>query len=134
MKFLFLPEEHDPDSYVQAHGHQGFHDLSKTSIPWTDFFQETLAQKHTPNDIAGRAAFLQAAQALIDTMENIHLKTIMTTSIREIAGLTDEHIDKRPQMAVRKDAKNSVRQYARAVVAQLIKKDKQLKNKNLESY
>ena len=125
IKFLFLPEEHDPDSYIQAHGLQSFHDLSKTSIPWTDFFQETLAQKHTPNDIAGRAAFLQTAQALIDTMENIHLKTVMTTSVREIAGLTDEQVDTKPQMAARNDTKNSIHQHARAAVAQLIKKNNQ---------
>ena len=33
VKFLFLPPEHDPDSYVRTHGREAFADMLKQATP-----------------------------------------------------------------------------------------------------
>ena len=57
-RFLFLPDGHDPDSYVKAHGKEAFEDLVKHAEPLSDVLLKLLAG----ND---------AAEASVDTRARI---------------------------------------------------------------
>lgn len=46
LKFLFLPDNQDPDEYLQAHGHDSFASLMNKTRPLIDI----LWQKHTENE------------------------------------------------------------------------------------
>ena len=44
VKFLFLPAEHDPDSYVRAHGKDGFAAAVASAMPLSKFMLEAAAE------------------------------------------------------------------------------------------
>ncbi len=49
LEFLFLPPEHDPDSYVQAHGPEGFAQLLQQALPLSEFMLQALAARSDLN-------------------------------------------------------------------------------------
>ena len=64
VKFLFLPPEHDPDSYVRAHGREAFADMVKQATPLSKFLQESAAQDCDLGSAEGRAQLATRAKAL----------------------------------------------------------------------
>ena len=64
--FLFLPESHDPDSYVREFGRAGFETmLSKSVVPLSAYLFKQIAQQHDLATDEGKSAFLKALQPLI---------------------------------------------------------------------
>ena len=43
VRFLFLPPEHDPDSYVRAHGSEAFEQCIRQAVPLSRFLQDVAA-------------------------------------------------------------------------------------------
>lgn len=119
-RFLFLPDQHDPDSYLQSEGRAAFEKASEGAISWVDFFMKTLAETHTLNTVDGRAAYLQSASSHIDTMENDALKTTMSQAVHDAAGLDSQGIS--TPSPTRTQNNDRIGQYARAIIAQLAKK------------
>jgi DNA primase len=64
VKFLFLPPEHDPDSYVRAHGREAFADMVKQATPLSKFVLESAAQDCDLETAEGRAQLATRAKAL----------------------------------------------------------------------
>lgn len=64
VKFLFLPPEHDPDSYVRAHGREAFADLVKLATPLSKFLLESAAQDCDLTSAEGRAQLATRAKAM----------------------------------------------------------------------
>jgi DNA primase len=62
MKFLFLPADHDPDSYVREFGPEGFERCIAESIPLSRQLLETSAEGCELDTAEGRAAFLANAR------------------------------------------------------------------------
>ena len=84
LRFLFLPKEHDPDSFVQAYGLKKFEEKVSEAQPLSAFFLETLAADYNLNEAEGRAACLNAAISLVD---QIPTSTIRTQIEKELARL-----------------------------------------------
>ncbi len=57
-RFLFLPEGHDPDSYIQEHGKQGFQDQVEQAATLTEFLFSTLLSECNVKSLEGRSQFL----------------------------------------------------------------------------
>ncbi|NBX05942.1 MAG: DNA primase, partial [Betaproteobacteria bacterium] len=64
VKFLFLPPEHDPDSYVRAHGREAFADMVKQATPLSKFLLDSAAQDCDLGSAEGRAQLATRAKAL----------------------------------------------------------------------
>ncbi len=84
LRFLFLPKEHDPDSFVQVYGLKKFEEKVSEAQPLSAFFLETLAADYNLNEAEGRAACLNAAISLVD---QIPTSTIRTQIENELARL-----------------------------------------------
>lgn len=84
LRFLFLPKEHDPDSFVQAYGLKKFEEKVSEAQPLSAFLLETLAADYNLNEAEGRAACLNAAISLVD---QIPTSTIRTQIEKELARL-----------------------------------------------
>ena len=65
LDFLFLPPEHDPDSYVRAHGTQGFGALLNQALPLSEFLIRELSGRVDLESSEGRAHFLAEARPLL---------------------------------------------------------------------
>ena len=57
-RFLFLPDGHDPDTYIQQHGQQGFQNQIDNAATLTEFLFETLLAQCNVKSLEGRSQFL----------------------------------------------------------------------------
>jgi len=64
VKFLFLPPEHDPDSYVRELGAQAFDDLVRQAVPLSRQLLEQAAQDSDLETAEGRSKMLAQARPL----------------------------------------------------------------------
>ena len=65
LKFAFLPQEHDPDSFVRAHGREAFEEYLNQAQPFSDFLFERLARDLNLSGEAGQNELANKAVALI---------------------------------------------------------------------
>ncbi len=68
MRFLFLPESHDPDSYVRAYGVQALRACLDEAMPLSRFMLDELAARHDLGEAEGRAACVHEARPLFAQM------------------------------------------------------------------
>lgn len=64
MRFLFLPEGHDPDSYVRAFGVEAFRAYMGEAMPLSRFMLDELGTRHALDEAEGRAACMYEARPL----------------------------------------------------------------------
>lgn len=65
VRFLFLPAEHDPDSYVREFGAEAFRACMDDAVPLSRFLLEELAARHPMDEAEGRAACVHEARPLL---------------------------------------------------------------------
>ena len=63
--FLFLPDGHDPDSFVREHGADAFRQRSAGATPLTEFLLDELNHEIDLRSAEGRARFAHDAQPLV---------------------------------------------------------------------
>ncbi len=91
--FLFLPPEHDPDSYVREHGAAGFQKLAAhpTSLP--EFLLRELANPVDTNTVEGRARLVHEAKPLITQIAAPLLRLQILKELASMSGLTQAEIE-----------------------------------------
>jgi DNA primase len=82
IRFLFLPTEHDPDSYVRAYGTPAFEKAIKEATSFSGFFFKIVSEGHDLTSPEGRAQTHHAAKPLFLSMAPIALRSQM---LREVA-------------------------------------------------
>lgn len=65
IRFLFLPQEDDPDSYVRAHGKEAFEKLLDNATPLSQFLLSELTSRVDRTTDEGRVQLLKDAQPLV---------------------------------------------------------------------
>ncbi len=91
-RFLFLPSEHDPDSYVREHGKRAFEDRVAEAVPLS---KQIVALAGAGADFAtaeGRARFLAEARPLWATLPDGMLKRQLLGEIASRASLPAEEL------------------------------------------
>jgi len=84
--FAFLPPEHDPDSFVRAHGAEALRDWVAKAKPLSAWLLEMAAQGKSLEFAEGRAAAASEAQRLLKLMPSNALKSQM---VRDVARRFD---------------------------------------------
>ncbi len=64
VRFLFLPPEHDPDSYVREHGRDAFERCIEQAIPLSQQLMDTAREGCDLEQAEGRAKFLALAKPM----------------------------------------------------------------------
>jgi len=85
IKFLFLPTEHDPDSFIRANGQDAFAQCVKEAMPLSRFMQETAAAGCDLATAEGRAMMASHARPLWQALPDGALK-------RQLLGELAQHI------------------------------------------
>ena len=91
-RFLFLPSEHDPDSYVREHGKRAFEDRVAEAVPLS---RQLIALAGAGVDFAtaeGRARFLAEARPLWSSLPEGMLKRQLLGEIASRAALPAEEL------------------------------------------
>jgi DNA primase len=85
LRFLELPERHDPDSLVRAEGTDSFLARVRGAKPFSDYFFEHLAERLDLREIEGRAALVKLALPLIDRLPGGIFREMIERRLRELA-------------------------------------------------
>ncbi|NOT18254.1 MAG: DNA primase [Sulfuriferula sp.] len=86
--FLFLPDGHDPDSYIREFSQAGFEQLlTQAVMPLSAYLFKQIAQQHDLTTDEGRSAFLKALQPLIAQVQAPNLALMMRKRAAELAQI-----------------------------------------------
>ncbi len=86
--FVFLPDGHDPDSFIRAEGKVAFEALLHTALPLHRFLFATLSKTIDSHDLTGKNRLIHAVKPYLLKITACPYKTLL---IDELARLT--HID-----------------------------------------
>lgn len=92
IRFLFLPAEHDPDSYIRQFGEEAFRACLAESDALSTFFLNELASRHVLKEVEGRAALVHEARPLLALIPQITLKVQLQNEFARLAQLTPEEL------------------------------------------
>src|SRR5260370_6071855 len=90
IKFLFLPDGEDPDSFVRRHGKDAFEKLVRESQTLSEFLLGELQSQSNLAVAEGRSQFLSAAKPHIQKIEAPALKLQVLKETARLAGVTQE--------------------------------------------
>jgi len=83
VKFLFLPAEHDPDSYIREHGKDGFTDYVAKALPLSKFMLQAAAEDCNLDTAEGRAHMASNARPLWTLLPDGALKRQLLAEIAD---------------------------------------------------
>ncbi len=92
LKFLFLPTEHDPDSYIREFGTEAFETMVQDAMPLSQFFLNEVSAGNDLETAEGRARALFEAKPLLQTMPTSALRLQLMRQLAQTAGSTMEEI------------------------------------------
>ena len=86
LSFLFLPPEHDPDSYVREHGRDGFLDAVRGALPLSEYVLRETARANDLQKAEGRAKALFDARPLVKALPAGALRMQLVRALGNITG------------------------------------------------
>jgi DNA primase len=99
--FLFLPEEHDPDTYIREHGEEGFRKAVAGAQPLSAFLVQESIAGQALDTAEGRAHALHEAKPLLALLPAGMLRLQI---VRELARLTRTSVQELTDLAGLSDA------------------------------
>ncbi len=95
VRFMFLPSEHDPDSFVREHGREGFEALVAEAVPLSTFALRELSARVDMNSPEGVTRFLQDAKPLVNRIAAPILGAMIRKRVAELAGIEQGELEQR---------------------------------------
>lgn len=93
LHFLFLPEEHDPDSYIRAYGKAHFEDaLLNQSKPLSEYFWEHLSDGINLNTQEGKAELVKTSSPLLAQITAPALAYLLKQRLSELVGIDPDNL------------------------------------------
>jgi DNA primase len=90
VRFLFLPEGDDPDTFVRKHGKDAFEKQVGAAKTLSEFLIDELRQSADLNTNEGRAKFMSAAKPYLQKMGGSQLPTLVAKDIAVLARQPEE--------------------------------------------
>ncbi len=115
IKFLFLPAEHDPDSFIRAHGAEAFATYITQATPLSRFLVEAASEGCDLNTAEGRAHLSSNAKPLWMQLPEGALKLQLLSEMADMVQLTSRELSElwMPSNPItRKPSKDSAKPYA----------------------
>lgn len=93
IKFLFLPAEHDPDSYIREFGADAFAREVQEAMPLSQFFMREVMADHDMGSAEGRAKTQFDAKPLLQQMQPSALRLQMVRNLAQLTQSTPAEIE-----------------------------------------
>lgn len=94
LRFLFLPTEHDPDSYIREHGKEAFeHLLGEEALPLSGYLLRELSAQVDLKTQEGRSALLERAKPLLTAIAAPTTALLLRKEIAALAGITQAELE-----------------------------------------
>ncbi len=91
--FLFLPPEHDPDSFVREQGTAAFEQLLQDALPLSSYLLRELSAQVDLRTQEGRTALLQRAQPLLTVIAAPATALLLRKEVAALAGITQAELE-----------------------------------------
>ncbi|HLY96161.1 MAG TPA: toprim domain-containing protein, partial [Sideroxyarcus sp.] len=91
--FLFLPEEHDPDTYIREYGHDAFEHELENSLPLSGYLLRELTAQVDLHTQEGRSALLKNAQPLLTAITAPTTALLLRKEVAALAGVTQAELE-----------------------------------------
>ncbi|HYF98422.1 MAG TPA: DNA primase, partial [Coxiellaceae bacterium] len=86
-RFMFLPENEDPDSLIQKIGKAAFEKLMQNATPLSDFFFNELKEQIPLLSLDSKASFSKEAHRYLDTIPKGLFQQLMLDKLSELVGI-----------------------------------------------
>ncbi len=106
IKFLFLPPEHDPDSYIREYGAPAFEQAIAQAMPLSGFFFKLASEGNELSTPEGRAKTHHVAKPWLQSMPPIALRSQL---LRDLANRTASSITELEQFCALSPVVNSAK-------------------------
>lgn len=93
IRFLFLPTDHDPDSYIRKFGEEAFRASLNESDALSTFFLNELSARHSTEELEGRSALVHEAKPLLALIPAIALKVQLQNELARLVQFTPEELN-----------------------------------------
>jgi DNA primase len=94
VRFVFLPEGHDPDSYVNAHDADAFIEALDNGLALSDYLIAELARQVDLDTVDGRARLAELAKPLVGRIPPGVYRELLIESLAQTVGLTSNKLEK----------------------------------------
>jgi DNA primase len=93
LKFLFLPDGHDPDSFIRENSSEDFKLLAKQATPLTEYIIKYLTKNNDLVTSEKKVKFLNEIKPILKEITAIKLLLLFKKRIAELINLNIEEID-----------------------------------------
>jgi len=93
IRFLFLPDDEDPDTQVRKIGKEAFEENYKTAASLISYFVDTLHRKHNISSQEGKASFILDAGKYLKTMPDNISKVNIINKLADLLNVPYKTIE-----------------------------------------
>lgn len=93
IRFLFLPTEHDPDSYVRTYGREAFEQEIHEAMPLSQFLIKEAVGEHDLQSPEGRARVQFDAKPMLQAMTPTALRLQIVRGLAQLTQTTPSEIE-----------------------------------------
>jgi len=104
IRFVFLPEKHDPDTYVNEFGADGFMQAIDEGIALSDFLIGELSSQVDMTTIDGKARLAELAKPLVNDIPPGVYRELLIDSLADTVGLSAAKLER--MLGQARDSKN----------------------------
>jgi DNA primase len=102
VRFVFLPDPHDPDSFVNKFGADAFVTLIDSSVPLSEFLLGEL-ESRSDGTVDGRARLAEQAKPLVARIPPGVYRDLLLRSLADRVGLSPDRLGRNIDAGVRDD-------------------------------
>lgn len=88
IRFLFLPDGHDPDTLVGEEGREAFEARIKQAMPLSEYFIQQLSSQVDARSIDGRARLGELARPLLERIPAGIFRELLADEVAKVVGLS----------------------------------------------
>ncbi|MFZ6870496.1 DNA primase [Undibacterium sp. Di27W] len=93
IKFLFLPKEHDPDSYIREFGTDAFEQEVRDAMPLSQFFMREMIGDNDLTTAEGRARTQFDAKPLLQAMQSSGMRLQLVRNLAQVTQTSPAEIE-----------------------------------------
>jgi DNA primase len=92
IRFLFLPEGHDPDTLVGAEGREAFEQRLQSAVPLSEYLVRELSEQSELAHADGRARFAESARPLFAKVPEGVYRELLLERLAQVVGLPPQRL------------------------------------------
>jgi DNA primase len=93
IQFLFLPKEHDPDSFIRERGYEAFEKEVRDAMPLSEFLLKEVCGEHSLQTPEGRAHIQHDAKPMLQAMPATSLRLQIVRGLSQLTQSTPAEIE-----------------------------------------